>query len=545
MATRAADRTMFGEVGVAGNLGYWGWPDSGEHIRSLEGRLGRIEYDKMRRSDHQVRAVLSAITLPIRQADYYVEPGSKSEGDMQIAKILEDALLREMTITWDDTIRHALLMLPFGFSPLEKVYEERAGLILPKKLDPRLPRSVHRWQFDQDKRRLTHMVQLDSMGQEHPIPIEKLVIFSTDREGDNWEGMSILRPAYKSWYIKDKLERINGIMHDRWGAGIPSLTPPKGVARGSTEWNAGVELLEQLHAGEKGYVIKPEGWAFEVLGGQKGQGTDVLASIKYYDESIAKAMLAMHINLGTAEKGSRALGASFIDAFLMATQAWADYIAEVIDRFVVRELVDLNWSVKEYPHLKVRRIPGLNLDALGFLAQSGLVNNDAELENSLRDVLRLPHREEKSKTKPPADSAPADDEEPEPDEPAPGEQAAAEQLAAIARKQAAAIAEQLAAGALAHTLRIPAKAEMADVLRQHRRRRFGPGPDLLGEEISLDIESATDAMAIALTARAVDLKRRGAAGGELLEQLHAAARPLTSAGAWLWIIRGAVKRGGI
>lgn len=521
MATRTADRMLFGELGVAGNLGYWGWPDSGEHVRGLEGRDGRIEYDKMRRSDHQVRAVLSAITLPIRQADYYVEPGSKSDEDVKIAKILEDALLREMTITWDDTIRHALLMLPFGFSPLEKVYEERAGLILPKKLDPRLPRSVHRWQFDQEKRRLTHMVQLDSMGKEHAIPIEKLVIFSTDREGDNWEGMSILRPAYKSWYIKDKLERINGIMHDRWGAGIPSLTPPKGVARGSQEWNAAVELLEQFYAGEKAYMIKPEGWVFEVIGGAKGAGTDVLGSIKYYDESIAKAMLAMHINLGTAEKGSRALGASFIDAFLMATQAWADYIAEVIDRFVVRELVDLNWSVDEYPHLKVRRIPGLNLDALGFLAQSGLINNDMQLENSLRDVLRLPHREEGA--------------EPAPAPPTPEEEAAAQQLAAIARKQAGAIVEQLAAGALAHNLRIPAKAEMAQVLRRVWVRRPG-AIGSLDEEISLEIEIKTNGMAMALNSRALELKASGVTAEELSEGLYREARFFTWPRFWLMTV---------
>lgn len=524
MATRTADRKLFSEIGVAGNLGYWGWPDSGEHVRSLEGRLGRIEYDKMRRSDHQVRAVLSAITLPIRQADYYVEPGCKSAEDVEIAKVLEDALLREMTITWDDTVRHALLMLPFGFSPLEKVYEMRDGLVLPRKLDPRLPRSVHRWEFNQEKRRLTHMVQLDSMGQEHPIPIEKLVIFSTDREGDNWEGMSILRPAYKSWYIKDKLERINGIMHDRWGAGIPSLTPPKSVARGSEEWNAAVELLEQLHAGEKGYVLKPEGWLFEVLGGQKGQGTDVLGSIKYYDESIAKAMLAMHINLASAEKGSRALGQSFIDAFLMATQAWADYIAEVFDRFVVRQLVDINWTVKKYPHLRARRIPGLNLDALGFLAQSGLITNEVQLENSLRDVLRLPRREE-------SDRAPAAEETEESAE----EEDLARELAALARAQTTAVVDQVLKGARANQLRVPRKAEAFALLRIAAGR--AGASEALDEQLSIEVERAAEGIALELAQRAAERRSLGGGDEEIAGELRREAARMSSPDVWMPLAR--------
>ena len=96
--------------------------------------------------------MLSAITLPIRQADYFMDPASSDDIDVEIATILQDALLTGMTQTWDDTVRHALLMLPFGFSSLEKVYEFRDGLVLPRKLDPRLPQSVVRWRYDQRRR---------------------------------------------------------------------------------------------------------------------------------------------------------------------------------------------------------------------------------------------------------------------------------------------------------------------------------------------------------------------------------------------------------
>lgn len=406
----AKRKVQTGEVGVAGNTGHFGYANTGEYLTKVDGSAGRVVFDKMRRSDHQVRAVLSAITLPIRQAEYFVEPASEAEADVQLATRIQDALLKEMSIPWDDTVRHALLMLPFGFSPLEKVWELREGLVLPRKLDPRLPSSVIRWEYDNSRKRLQYMVQRDSDGREIRIPIEKLLVFSTDKEGDNWEGCSILRPAYKAWYIKDTLEKVNSIMHERFGAGIPRGKVPRNVAKGTTEWNAVRDTLEDIHVGEKAYVIQPEGYEFDVIGGEKGKGTDVLGSIKYYDEAIAKAMLAMHINLGTAKSGSYALGQSFLDAFLMATQAWADYIAEVINRFVVREIVDYNWSVDAYPTFRCKRIQSLAFEAIGYLVQTGALKWTQALENDLRGMLRMPKLEERGQGK---EGGERPDEEPE------------------------------------------------------------------------------------------------------------------------------------
>ncbi len=402
-------QALTAEIGVAGNTGYWGYANTGEYLATLDGAAGRLIYDRMRRSDQQVGAVLRAITLPIRQAEYFVEPASEDAQDLYIAKRIENALLKEMTVTWDDTVRHALLMLPFGFSALEKVYEYRDNLLLPRKLDPRLPVSVLRWEFDKEKRRLRSMVQLDTDGRQIPIPIGKLLVFTTDKEGDNWEGISILRPAYKSWYIKDTLEKVNAVMHERFGAGIPRAKTPRTVTKGTKEWTAVQETLEDMHAGEKAYLIQPEGYEFDVIGGEKGKGTDVLGSIKYYDEAIAKAMLAMHINLGTAKSGSYALGQSFLDAFLMATQAWADYIAEVVNRFCVREIVELNWNVRAYPTFKCKRIQSLAFEAIGYLVQTGALKWTQALENDLRGILRMPRLDkapnEKEDTNAPAQTA--------------------------------------------------------------------------------------------------------------------------------------------
>ena len=75
-------------------------------------------------------------------------------------------------------------------------------------------------------------------------------------------------------------------------------------------------------------------------------------------------MLAMFINLGTTETGSRALGASFVDVFLQAEQAYADYIAEVITRYLIREWVGYNWGDVDMPKLVAGQIQPLDIPTL-------------------------------------------------------------------------------------------------------------------------------------------------------------------------------------
>jgi hypothetical protein len=310
---------------------------------------------------------------------------------------VKKGLYEQMSMTWDDTIRHALLMNEFGFSILEKVWERRDNLIMPKKLDPRLPMSIWRWNFDGPNKSLIGPEQIDSDGTLYPLPIEKLLVFTNEREGDNWEGFSVLRPAYKPWFIKDQLEKINAIKHDRHGVGVPVGGVPANVKPGSQEWIDTVNALEALYAQEQSYLIQPEGYTFSVLGSGGDQaGTDVLPSIKYYDECIARSMLAMFLNLGTSQTGSRALGSSFIDVFLQSLQAMAGYIADVLNRFLIKEWVGYNWGDADLPTLVAGRIEPIDIPGLAQAVASKLITVDIELENVLRSQLALPEKEEET-----------------------------------------------------------------------------------------------------------------------------------------------------
>jgi hypothetical protein len=388
----AASTSRTAVAGVSGNAPYFGSMNTGEYLKKLDGSTGRLVYDQMRRSDPQVGAVLKAICLPLRSNDYSIEPASKAEQDVEIAHTIDERLKRGMSITWDDTLRHVLLMLPFGFSILEKVWERVDGQIMPKKLDPRLPQSIVRWESNRYDGSLIGPVQRGSDGREYTLPIEKLLVFTMDKEGDNWEGISILRQAYKPWYIKDQLEKINAIKHDRFGVGMPRAKVPGNVTPDTTEYRNTEDMLSRIYAQEQGYIVQPEGYDIDILGGGGKEGSDALPSIKYYDEAIAKAMLAMFISLGTSETGSRALGQSFFDAFMLSLQTFADYIADVFNRFLIPEWVDYNWNVTGYPTMKAAQIMELDYAQIAALVGGGALTADLDLENAIRRSMNIPER---------------------------------------------------------------------------------------------------------------------------------------------------------
>lgn len=378
-------------AGVAGNgSSNWNGVDTGEYVSDLKGQKGRLIFDEMRRSDPEVGAVLEAIELPIRRANFYILPASDKKEDVEIARFIEDWLFTKMKITWDDELRHALLMNPFGFSILEKVWMVVDGKIVPKKLDPRLPMSIYDWYYDKNTGELVGAVQRDNAGKEYLLPIDKILVFTNKKEGDNWEGISILRKSYKPWFMKQTLEKIDAIKHDKYGVGIAVMHVPLGVNKDDPNYVDSIEALENIQAQEQSYIIEPEGYTFRIETGKNGAGSDTIPSIKYHDEQIAKGALAQFINLGTTQFGSRSLGVSLISFFLDSLQSQAQYICDIFNKFLIPEWVDYNWKVKNYPKLCVGQLERLDPDVLKKLIECKAITPDDELERVLRQQYRLP-----------------------------------------------------------------------------------------------------------------------------------------------------------
>lgn len=393
------------ELGATGTVIFAGQLAEEEYNPDLRGEKAIKVYERMRRGDGQVKAALLACELPLRAARWDIKAASDSRRDMEIAEFVRRNLFEQMTITWDDFLRHVLLMLPFGFSVFEKVWEVADGKYRWRKMAPRLPKTIWKWMVDPEGG-LAGIEQAAWKAEHYeyiPIPVEKLLVFTLEREGSNFAGISLLRAAYKHWYYKDQLYRIDGIAAERHGVGLALFTLPANATTEGTDSDLGKisKIGESLHTHERSYVALPDGYSFD-LKGVAGQLHDIMRSIEHHDMEIARSILAQFINLGAKDVGSYALSQDQSGFFLMALRAVGKNICDTVNRHAIKQLVDYNWDVDRYPKLTVSGLEHRDLaaysKAVTDITNAGLILPDREIEAELRELLRLPQIKEKKES---------------------------------------------------------------------------------------------------------------------------------------------------
>jgi hypothetical protein len=133
-----------------------GFLDFEELNTDLQGAKGLKVFDKMYRTDGDVRQVVQLVSDPIISGTWVVNPkGGESATDraQYLAKFIEWALFEVMA---PNLVSHLSQMLPIlirsGFCPYEIIWmrEEYEGktVVVPRKLDVRLPRTIYRWHQD-------------------------------------------------------------------------------------------------------------------------------------------------------------------------------------------------------------------------------------------------------------------------------------------------------------------------------------------------------------------------------------------------------------
>lgn len=387
------------ELGGTGNVFFGGLLSEEEYNPDLRGDKAIKVYEKMRKSDGQVKGALLACTLPLKEAKWDVVPASDAARDVEIADFVRDNLFDQMTITWDDFLYHVLLMLPFGFSVFEKVWELVDGKYRWRKLAPRLQKTIHEWKFDKEGglEGIKQYVYRDNLFEMPEIPVEKLLVFTNEKEGSNFQGVSLLRAAYKHWYYKDQLYRIDGIAAERHGVGVAVFKLPATATREGADSDYGkVDKIGQtLHTHERSYVALPETYDFD-LKGVSGQLHNIIGSIEHHNREISKSILTQFMDLGTTDVGSYALSRDQSGFFLMALRSVAKNIIGTMDRHAIRQLVDYNWDVKAYPKLTVSGLEHRDMEkysnAIANLVNAGVILPDMEMDAEMRKFLHLPPR---------------------------------------------------------------------------------------------------------------------------------------------------------
>lgn len=395
----------------------WGAPEvENEDNPALRWPASIEVYDQMRRTDPQVMSVLRAVTLPIRRTTWRIDPaGAKPEVTRLVADDLGLPVLGEESaavlrtrdrFSWAQHLYHCLLMLPFGHSFFEQEYRFVNGQQRLRRLGWRPSRSIEHIEVASDGG-LEWIRQKPRPGGDpntsREIPVKQLVAYVNDREGGNWLGQSLLRPAYSDWLLKTDAKRIRSMTLRRNGLGIPdyevaeqpeSVKGQERVDREKAELDAGAEMVKRLQAGNDAGVSRPAGSKL-TLRGVEGTLPNADEAIRYHDEQIARAVLANFLNLGGDNStGSYALGETFADFFTQSLQTVSLHVQDVTNQHVIEDLVDLNFGETEpAPRLVFDEIGSRHpatAEAMQRLLVSGGITGDDQLEQFLRTTYGLP-----------------------------------------------------------------------------------------------------------------------------------------------------------
>ena len=359
-------------------------------------------YDKMRMSDGQVRAALSVVKLPILRAHWQVEPASDSANDRAVAEFIEEDL-DSLSTSFISTLRQILLMLDYGSMLFEPVwYVGDDNVIHLRKLAPRLPRSIVQWLVDENGGfagvkqgviKTTGYTQVN-------IPASKLCLFVNEQEGANFRGTSMLRAAYKHWYYKQGLERIDAIANEKRGIGVDIGTIKAGTQADKATLKASLERsLMTLHGHEKQYIIEDEeNYAYRLeTGGARGGGNAVMTSIEHHDLRILRSSLVEFLGMGSGSTGSLAMHKDKSSLFLMLLEAIADNVADTLSSYLIKPWVGYNWPVTAYPRYKYSRLDTRDTAALATainqLVSAKTLTPSPDTEKEIRVLMDLPELE--------------------------------------------------------------------------------------------------------------------------------------------------------
>lgn len=401
---KLSTKSLGKQLGASGTYAPSGIITLEDYNSNLVGANGRKIFDIMRRSDGTVHAALQACKLPILSVDYDIEPASDDPKDMYIAEFVENELFNR-NINFHAFMREALTMFDFGFSVFEKTYEmmqfqgkTQIGIM---NAGSRKQRSILYWETTDKKPGIQQQLLGTSDGRSGiiSIPAEKLIVFTNEKEGENSEGISLLRFAYKDWDMKDKLGIVNAIALEKMSIGVPVLEVPSSADEG--EKAKARETLRQFRANEESFLELPaqstDGWGISMLDMKANTVKDVLPTIEYHDKQILLSVLAQFLNLGShGSGGSRATSQDHSQLFMLSEEAAVKTLVSTIQNELIVQLCDLNFTdlPNGYPKLKSGRVADDAITtmaaAVNQLMTAGALTADPTLEAWVRDSLHAP-----------------------------------------------------------------------------------------------------------------------------------------------------------
>jgi hypothetical protein len=378
-------------------------------VPALTSRVNAIKiYDQMVANDSTVDVSLRTAKTSINGATFYVEPYSDSQDDQDIAEFVCYNILDGTNEPWAQTLEKVLRMFEYGISIFEPVYyngfwaPKRTGsnarkYTMLKKLAYRPAATIKEFIYDDNGGPAgvkQNAIRANNQTEEITLDIDNIVVFAFDSNGGPFNGRSLLRKAYKHWYYKDYLYKIDAIQKERHSLGVPHISLEQGFTQ--VEVDAAWAMVQNLRANEQSGAVTPPGVTFE-FAQLHHTAVNVMPSIEHHDVRILLNTLTQFLIMGLIGTGGggRSTGATGQDTLAKSNRALSDYICAVYNMFVIPKLVGYNFKTTNYPKMQVKRL-GETKDlqmwasAWANLSAQGIITPTWQTENFAREELDAP-----------------------------------------------------------------------------------------------------------------------------------------------------------
>lgn len=410
-------------IGISGTANYGGdiYSESNAKLLyaqayGLSGQREWGEWESLLRTDSAVAAGLDFVCGPIRDARVDVEPVDDSDEAKRIAEFVRWNFTEGLEPTFPELLTQAVKgFLGVGFALFEPTLKIAEHPLLPggrgyvlDKVSQRLPNTLtyNAWLENDDASELRAVRQQGQRGlkwESIVVPADRLLLFTWQRDGNNYSGFSAFRAVWYIAQIRKELLRLVGVTYQREGAGVPVMEATDRAAELTPNQRTDMErLLANLVYHENASLVPPAGWTLKWTfsgGANKGH---VLDAWHRLGVTILEQVQAQQLALGTGDTGSRSVGTvhdasarAFISSVVAVLEGVFNGVGSRPYTGLVRRLVDASFGPqKSYPRLRLtlkqaQLSPKEMLEAVSAGVAARALTITARDENSLREKLGL------------------------------------------------------------------------------------------------------------------------------------------------------------
>lgn len=369
-----------------------------EYLSELQGEKAPIMYDKMLRSDSQIRKIYHAISNPIKSSKWDIEPASMDPLDIEVAAKIRHILFNNIPDGWKNKLDEILTFPWFGHAVFEVIHKnitdkEFGSYTGLANIAFREQSTLKFWRYEDDTLKDINQIQSGDIPINAWIPKEVLLIFYNEKKGND-TGYPFCRMMYGNYKRKLLYKQLQAIGIERAALPVPTLEVPSSVLPDSDNWILAETQLAAFSQAESSYFMFPEGYKLTFNQTSAFDPSKVQVAIKAENEEIVGALVAMFLEMGIGGNSGNQAGTEVSAGFFRdGIKYLADKIAETINLNLITNLVALNYgdAVTKMPKLVYSGITDQAGKELMEIVTGYVSKNVITMDEQLEDYVRKQH----------------------------------------------------------------------------------------------------------------------------------------------------------